>query len=144
MRGSTNIPSCYVLIRDGDKIIFVFRERTGYMDGKYSLPAEHVEEGESFTQAAVRETLEEVGLRVQAEDLKQIFTQQRFEAQDNVRIDVFFQALKWQGEPINGEPEKHSKIEWIDFKELSDDIMDYQLHALKCIFEGKTYSELGW
>jgi ADP-ribose pyrophosphatase YjhB (NUDIX family) len=54
MRGTTNVPSCYVLVRDGDKILFVLREHTGFMDGKYSLPAGHVEEGERFTQAAAR------------------------------------------------------------------------------------------
>jgi hypothetical protein len=41
-------------------------------------------------------------------------------------------------------PERHSKIEWKDSADLSDDIMDYQLHALKGILAGETYSELGW
>jgi 8-oxo-dGTP diphosphatase len=143
MRGTTNVPSCYVLVRDGDKILFVLREHTGFMDGKYSLPAGHVEEGESFTQAAARETLEEVGLTVNPEDLKHVFTQQRNEG-DHVRVDGFFEATKWQGEPHNAEPERHSKIEWKDSADLSDDIMDYQLHALKGILAGETYSELGW
>jgi 8-oxo-dGTP diphosphatase len=62
VRGTANIPSCYTLIREGDKALFVLRENTGYMDGKYSLPAGHVEAGESFIQAAIRETFEEVGL----------------------------------------------------------------------------------
>jgi 8-oxo-dGTP diphosphatase len=113
------------------------------MDGKYSLPAGHVEAGESFIQAAIRETFEEVGLEVERDDLRHVFTQQRNEG-DHVRVDAFFEATKWQGEPRNAEPERHAKIAWIDVHDLSDGIMDYQLHALKGILAGETYSELGW
>ncbi len=100
--------------------------------------------GESFSEAAVRETLEEVGVQVVAADLKQVFTMQRFQSDDDVRIDVFFEAKKWQGEPHKAEPERHSAVRWMDIADLSDDVMDYQLHAIKQLLVGNTYDELGW
>jgi ADP-ribose pyrophosphatase YjhB (NUDIX family) len=133
-----------VLLKRDDQLLFVLREHTGFMDGTYSLPAGHVERGESFSQAAARETLEEVGVRVRATDLKQVFTMHRFQSDEDVRVDVFFEASKWQGELSNAEPERHSKIQWMDIGNLSDDVMDYQLHALKQILAGNTYAERGW
>jgi ADP-ribose pyrophosphatase YjhB (NUDIX family) len=133
-----------VLLKRDDQVLFVLREHTGFMDGTYSLPAGHVERGESFSQAAARETLEEVGVRVSAADLKQVFTMHRFQSDEDVRVDVFFEASNWQGEPFNAEPERHSAIKWIKISDLSDDIMDYQLHALKQMLAGSTYAEQGW
>ena len=144
MRGTTNVPSCYVLLRRGDALLFVLREHTGFMDGTYSLPAGHVERGENFSEAAAREVLEEVGVQVAAGDLKQVFTMQRFQSEEDVRVDVFFEAQTWQGEPYNAEPERHSAIRWMGIAELSDSVMDYQLHALRQILAGNTYAELGW
>lgn len=33
---SPNYPACYVILRKEDKILFVLREHTGFMDGFYS------------------------------------------------------------------------------------------------------------
>ena len=144
MSGTINIPCCYALIRRGDKILFVLRQNTGFMDGKYSLPAGHVEPGESFSQGAAREALEEVGVTVLPQDLQQVYAQHRYQNSESIRVDVFFEATKWSGEPVNAEPHKHAKIEWISVDDLSDAIMDYQLRALQGILKGETYSEIGW
>ena len=40
------------------------RYQTGWHDGEYSVPAGHVEAGETVTQAALREAREEVGLEL--------------------------------------------------------------------------------
>lgn len=92
MRGTTNIPSVYVLLRKNGKVAFLKRANTGYKDGTFALPSGHVEAGESFRQAAVRETWEEVGVRVSPNELRQIYTMQRNEGVDNIRVDVFFEA----------------------------------------------------
>lgn len=144
MRGTTNIPSCYMLIRKGDKLLFVLRENTDYMNGYYSLPAGHLEHGDSFSVAAAREALEEVGVTVDPKSLRHVHTAQRFQTIDNIRVDVYFETDEWSGEPRNMEPDKHSKIEWLPMDQLPDNVMDYQAEALKQIALGKTYSELGW
>lgn len=64
MRGTTHIPEVSVLIRKGDKILFVLRTNTGWMDGFYALPGGHLEADENFTNAGVREAHEEVGITI--------------------------------------------------------------------------------
>ncbi|HSX16325.1 MAG TPA: NUDIX domain-containing protein [Candidatus Saccharimonadales bacterium] len=144
MRGTLHIPCAYTLFRRDGKLLFVLREHTGFMDGKYSLPAGHVEPGESFSQAAMREAMEEVGLAVRPEDLRQVYTQHRYQSDEDIRMDVFFEAASWTGEPRNMEPERHGDIAWLDAANLPETLMSFQLHALREILAGKTYGELGW
>ena len=58
-----------ILIRDG-KVCLLRRFKTGYEDGKYALPAGHKEEGETITQALIREAKEEIGIEIDPADLE--------------------------------------------------------------------------
>jgi 8-oxo-dGTP diphosphatase len=143
MTGTTNVPCTYLVLKKGTKALFVLRSNTGYQDGNYSLPAGHVEAMESFSQATVREALEEVGVTVDPMDLNHLITMHR-NCGDHVRIDIFFATNKWQGEPINGEPNKHSKIAWLDLDNLPENTMDYTAYALTQSMKGVRYVEYGW
>lgn len=143
-KGTYNVPAAYIILRRKGKILFTLREHTGYQDGMYSLPSGHVEEGENFLAAAARETLEEVGVAVARTKLNQVHTMHRM-AENDVRIDLFFEAESWEGEPYNNEPHKHGPIQWLAPEEmLQKPIMDYQQAALRAIADGKAYSEWGW
>jgi 8-oxo-dGTP diphosphatase len=113
MKGTINIPSVYILLRKQGKVLCVLRENTGFCDGQYAVPSGHVEDDETFKQAACREAMEEVGVRIRPEDLVYKLTVHRKAAKD-VRIDVWFEALSWTGVPQNAEPQRHAKIEWLD------------------------------
>jgi 8-oxo-dGTP diphosphatase len=144
-RGTTNVPSCYVLLERDNKILLILREHTGYMDGYYTLPAGHVEAGESFRQAAVREVKEEVDVVVEPHDLEHVHTLHRKgDADGDVRVDGFFVAAKWQGEPRNAEPDKHSKLQWFHIGNLPKNLMPYQQQALENISKRIAYGETGW
>ena len=143
-KGTLNVPCVYVVLRKKDKILFLLREYTGFMDGMYCLPSGHVEEGENFITAAIRETKEEVGVTVARGKMRPIYTMHRQAASD-IRIDLFFEADEWQGEPSNKEPHKHSGIAWFSLKDMvKQPIMDYQATVLEAIIEGSIYSEWGW
>lgn len=143
MSGTTNVPGVCVLIRKNGKGLFILRANTGWKDNEYAVPSGHVEKDETFKQAAVRETFEEVGLTIRPEDLVYKTTVHR-QSVDSTRIDVWFEALSWTGEPKNMEPDKHSKIEWIDLDELPDNIIDYMSFGLECINVDQGYGEIGW
>ena len=137
---TTNVPSTYALIEKDGKYLFVLRSNTGFKDGDYSLPAGHVEDGETFSEAAVREAKEETNIDVKLEDAEALITQQRMSIKDT-RVDVFFFFFDWSGDPINNEPDVHSEIAWFALDDLPENVMDYQLHALKEYQAGKTYTE---
>ena len=61
------IASSYLILVVDGKILLSRRYQTGYEDGKYSLPAGHVEKGETLTQCMAREASEEIGLMVRPE-----------------------------------------------------------------------------
>lgn len=52
----------HIFLLRGEEVLLFRRCNTGYEDGKLSVVAGHVEPGEALTQAAIRETCEEVGL----------------------------------------------------------------------------------
>jgi len=130
--GTTNVPSVYVIIKDGSKALFVPRSNTGFNDGQYAVPSGHVEDDETFRKAAVRELKEEVGLTVNEANLEYQATIQR-KGPDDIRVDVWFESNVWQGRPINAEPEKHSMIEWLDITSLPQNVVDYMSYGIEQI-----------
>jgi 8-oxo-dGTP pyrophosphatase MutT (NUDIX family) len=94
--------------------------------------------------AAAREALEETGVRIKLDDLKHVHTMHRHHG-DHIRVDVFFEAEVWQGEPVNNEPDVHSELAWFDANNLPyADIIDWQAAAIKHIINNEPYSEIGW
>ena len=67
-RANFHITVGLVLIED-NKVLMMKRQNTGYMDGMYALVAGHVEVGESFKAAIIREAKEEVGITLKEENL---------------------------------------------------------------------------
>lgn len=145
-RGAVNVPEVSVIIRKGSKILFVLREHTGYADGTYALPGGHVEPGEPFSVAAIREALEEVGVTIHADGLRPLLVMQRIGRHaDDVRVGIVFEATRWDGEPQNMEPERHGSIAWFAADDLPyDKIMAFQAESMHAISRGETYHELGW
>ena len=46
-------------------------------------------------------------------------------------IGFFFEAIEWEGQPVNKEPEKCLALEWFTVHELPDDIIEYPAAGLK-------------
>jgi ADP-ribose pyrophosphatase YjhB (NUDIX family) len=144
MSGTTNVPEVSLVVRKDGKMLFLLRQHTGYQDGKYCLPAGHVEDGESFRQSGMRELQEEVGLQVALEDLKPLHTQQRTDTRDT-RIGMLFEVTAWTGEATNMEPQIHSEIAWFDEENLPyNKLMPFQADALMSLARGEIYAETGW
>lgn len=45
------VPAVYLFMRNGNEILLMRRQNTGYFDGWYSVPSGHVEVGELPLQA---------------------------------------------------------------------------------------------
>lgn len=144
MSGTTNIPCCYVMLKKGDKALFVLRQNTGFQDGNYGFVAGHVEHGESYKEGIIREAEEEVGLILNASNLRHVHTMHRYQTPENIRVDVFFETERWTGEVVNKEPSKHAEVTWLELASLPDNVQDFTAFAIKQILQGQTYSEFGW
>jgi mutator protein MutT len=140
------VPASYLILIKDNKILMQRRFNTGYEDGKYSLPAGHVDAGENFTQCVVREIKEEIGITLKAEDVKVAHTMHRNSAEGEIgnRIDVFFTAEKWEGNIENKEPQKCDDLSWFDLDNTPENVIPYIKHVIDCIKNNVFYSEFGW
>jgi 8-oxo-dGTP diphosphatase len=133
--------SSYVVFRRNEEILLLRRFNTGYRDGDYGFPAGHVEKGEKALGGAIREAKEEVGIVVDASQLRLALTLHRLCA-DHERIDFFFECKKWQGEPTNREPEKSDDVRWFKMYDLPDNLVPYYAAVFKAYMAGDSYAEV--
>lgn len=140
------VPASYLILRKNDMILLLRRENTGYEDGNYSMIAGHVDAGETFTQAIIREAKEEAGIDIRAEDLTIVHVMHRLSGTtaDNERIDFFFETREWKGTVTNQEPHKCGDLSWFLINDLPQNIIPYIGHVLDAVQKGERYSEYGW
>ena len=103
----------------------------------------HVDAGESFVSAAVREAKEEAGVIVKPEDLKLALTLHRQREDDLVYINCFFEVNKFKGTVSNNEPEKCDDLSWFDEDNLPENTLDYVRFALEKIAKGENFATWG-
>lgn len=119
------------------------RSGTGYRDGFWSFPAGHLENGESLHQAMVREAKEELDMSITASSLTLAHSMWRAtpEAQGG-RLDFFFTASAWTGEPRNAESAKCGGVAWWPVVRLPSPLIPEVALAIECIEKGIPYSEI--
>ena len=141
-----NIPASYlVLCNEQEQVLLLRRFNTGFKDGLYSLVAGHVDAGETFTQALVREAREEAGVTINP-DLVQVshVMHRKSDTDSSERVDVFFVVRKWEGSVFNCEPGKCDELAWFNLDDLPKNMVEYIRIALENIKDGVVYSEVGW
>jgi 8-oxo-dGTP diphosphatase len=145
------VPASYVFLTregaTGPEVLLQLRQNTGYMDDHWAAAAAgHVERGETAYDAAHREAAEEIA--VTALDLEFVTAMQRTRHADPVdeRIDFFFLARHWAGEPRIMEPEKCAELRWCPLDALPEPVVPHELQVLQAIRSGTTtaYSTFGF
>ena len=143
------VPASYVyLLREGSRgteVLLQLRQGTPYMDGHWAAAAAgHVERGETAYDAARREALEELG--VTDVELEFAFTMQRSQHADPIdeRVDFFFTARRWAGEPRVVEPEKCAEVRWCPLADLPHPVVPHEAHALAHLGSEARYLTFGW
>jgi len=125
-----------------DQVLLLRRFNTGYADGQYSVPAGHLDGGETVRAAAVREGQEETGLRIEKEDI--VFSSVLHRSEVDERVDFFVHVRHWQGEPVNTEPDKCDELCWVSVEELPDNVIPYVRKAIQNHLNGIKFEEFGW
>lgn len=129
------------LIKDG-RILLLLREHTGYEDGKYHVPAGHMDGGEPITNAMIRESKEEIGITIKYKDAKLVHIMYSIDGKE--RMGFFFEVKNWKGVVTNMEPEKHGSVKWFDFNKLPKNMVAYAKYAINCYKKEQFLSEYGW
>lgn len=141
------IPAAYVALLHGTDVLLQQRRNTGYMDGHWSFSAAgHVERGESVYAAAVREVYEELGVRVEEADLEPICAVHRRQTDRDrgQRVDFFFVAAAWTGEPSVSEPERIGGIRWAPLSALPQPLVPVDAVALEMLRTGERRAIVHW
>jgi 8-oxo-dGTP diphosphatase len=135
------VPASYVfLTREHDlelEVLLQLRQNTGYMDDHWAAAAAgHVEQGETAYAAAHREAAEEIDVT----DLSLTFVtaMQRTRGGEPIdeRIDFFFTARSWAGEPRIVEPEKCADLGWFALSALPEPVVPHELVVLEGLRDG--------
>jgi 8-oxo-dGTP diphosphatase len=131
-----------------NRILLLRRFNTGFEDGNYSIPAGHLDGGETVRMAARREALEEIGVNIHIEDIAFATVMHR-KSDDTLpgtgeRIDFFVQVKAWEGEPFNAEPEKCDELLWCEVDVLPENTIPYVKRAIQNFRDGVVFEEFGW
>ena len=132
-----------VLIKDG-KTLLSRRYNTGWMDGKYSLVAGHLDGGEKISDAMIREAFEEAGIKIKKKDLRPLKVLHRYSTGGQEYIDFFFIADKWSVEPTIKEPNKCDDMSWFPTNHLPENILPYVKKVIENYKDGIPFVESGW
>jgi 8-oxo-dGTP diphosphatase len=144
------VPASYVfLLRagdSGDEVLLQLPQHTGHMDNRGSSPAAgHVERGETAYDAAHREAREEIGVEGLA--LEFLTSMQRTQHADPIdeRVDFFFSARAWSGEPRIVEPAKCAALEWFPLTALPEPVVPHERVVLDGLGTGlASYTTFGF
>lgn len=141
MRMPLLIPEAHLYLLQDGALLMMRRCNTGYQDGRYGLVAGHVEPGEDFVDAIIRETQEEVGLTVEPDALEVVHVTYRLHPGD-ARIAGFVRARSWHGEPRIMEPDKCDDLQWFPLHALPDNTVPYVRQSVEHIQQGVHYSRV--
>ena len=100
------------LIEDGSRILLQDRVKPDWKG--YTLPGGHVENGESFVDAVIREMKEETGLNIYEPKLVGV---KQFPIEGGRYIVMLYKATKFSGEVISSD---EGRMEWVEYSRLSE------------------------
>ena len=136
------VVAVHLFLLRGTRVLLLRRQNTGYADGNYSVIAGHLDGAETATEAMIREAVEEVGIIVARKDLGFVHVMHRREANNqDERIDLFYVATRWRGEPEIREPDKCGELRWSALDDLPVNVVPYVALALGHYRGHRAYSE---
>lgn len=138
------VATVHIVLRQGGQILLLRRSATGWGDGLWSVPAGHLDGGESVRRAAAREAEEECGIVIPAtpDALPVVGVMHR--RSDREQIDFFLQAQTFEGVPFNREPHKCDGLAWFPEAALPPNMVPYVRRALTVRAPSPWFLEYGW
>jgi len=121
------------LIQDGNRVLLQNRIKEDWKG--YTFPGGHVEPGESFVDAVIREMKEETGLNILNPKIVGI---KQFPIEDGRYIVLLFKATEFTG---NVSSSDEGEMEWIDVDKLSEINVVEDFHDLMKVLNDPDLNE---
>lgn len=139
------VPSANVVVTDDAGRILMIRRSD---NGNWAVPGGAMDVGESITQTAVRETLEETGIHCRINGLVGIYTDPRhvihYTSNDEVRqeFSIVFTAQYLSGDPTPSDESR--EVVWVPRHEVADLQMDRSMRRrVEAYVQGEGLPQLG-
>ena len=114
------------MVRDSDRVLVIDRKKEDWPG--ITFPGGHVEAGESFTEAVIREVKEETGLRITSPQMCGM----KNWVEDGIRyVVLFYKTEKFEGDLISSE---EGEVWWEDLKELPNLDLSLDMEDMLRIF----------
>lgn len=137
------LSAVYLIIKnENNEILLQRRQGTKLWPGFLALPAGHVDEGENAYDAVIREAKEELGITISVKNIIDIFTVNRRNKSLMPYYDVYFEIDSYEGEITISEPEKCSELVWSDINNLPNDMIDFEIEAIRNNQNGIKFSTI--
>lgn len=127
-----------LMIMRGNQVL-LSKRKGSHGEGEYAAVGGHIEHGETFEEAVLRELREECGPRIKVKNLRQVCVINLRTYKPKHFIDIGFVAEWDSGEPQLTEPHKFEGWEWFDKNNLPSPIFVADPLYLEAVKTGKTY-----
>lgn len=126
-----------ILFRDGKVLM---GKRINSHAPKFSIPGGHLEIGESFEEASIREVKEETGILIKNPKVIAVTNNlETFEQERLHYVSVILLATDFSGEAKTMEPDKCEGWNWYDPTDLPQPHFDASEKGIQCFLENKFY-----
>jgi len=113
------------------------------MDGFWGAPGGHLDVDETFTQAAIREVKEEIGIKLDPKNFSQpLFLYNIDPTNQKVFLGNYSLCEFRDGKPTNNEPDHCSKLSWYDIHQLPKTTAPFARQALQWLLDWLAYIEV--
>lgn len=133
-----------IIFNNKKEVLIIRRSRTNndVLPGVWDTPGGTLEDGESPSEGAAREALEETGLEV--EDLHLFFCNSNIDTDKNKQFVTLVFLAKYNGGDIQLNPEEHEDFAWIDISQSENyQMVDYLKKCFE-ILSSREHSLLGF
>ena len=130
-----------LLYSEDGRLLVIRRSGNPYLRGFWSVPAGHIELGESAPVACAREVREEVGIELECRHLTFALVQQKSGSDGEERVDFFFSAACTNMDAaFVASPREVAELRWVSPEELPTPFAPYVKSALSAIRSGSPYA----
>ena len=105
-----------IICFENDQHEFLIQKRAEKKNGKWALTGGHVVSGEDSVQAILRETQEELGVKLAENEVELVFSKRAYDC----FVDMYYIKRNMEISMLNLEKEEVEKVEWASLEKIKE------------------------